>query len=456
MNNDKSGVKDLPPRFNRMNMNNVDRSDPPPLRPSSNSMMLKPKTPWSLPKSAMARPDGINSVPRSDKMMMMSTNEPPVIIQKASNNGKKQQEKKNQGPTRDEVFGKVDALLEKLFETEASNEAFTQWKEAEIPGKMVNNALIHLLKRVVKNNNEAERQLALELVDHLYSGDQVTGVQVKESLVKLVSGLDSCHTETLANVAMVGSWALLTDKVKMVEVAEMTEGGASHPLFFTILQQMAAKNKAFTQASVKEVKLMDQLPQNTRTEEMLGEVLEQRQLSFLVPLLSIKADMARQLEADNSPSAFLTWINATVPEQSRAQPGFISALLANIMKSVTKETTLRDKNASIEKEDTDREKELITDFKPLLASFLSNNPDLQLAAVYALQVFCFSRQFPKGMLLRWFVALYEADVIDEHVFLRWKEDVNDSYPGKGKALFQVNQWLTWLEEAESEDEDEEE
>jgi translation initiation factor 4G len=55
------------------------------------------------------------------------------------------------------------------------------------------------------------------------------------------------------------------------------------------------------------------------------------------------------------------------------------------------------------------------------------------------------------MLLRWFVTLYEADIVDEHVFLKWKEDVNDSYPGKGKALFQVNQWLTWLEEAESED-----
>jgi len=46
--------------------------------------------------------------------------------------------------------------------------------------------------------------------------------------------------------------------------------------------------------------------------------------------------------------------------------------------------------------------------------------------------------------------------VDEHVFLKWKEDVNDSYPGKGKALFQVNQWLTWLEEAESEEEDEDE
>jgi len=60
------------------------------------------------------------------------------------------------------------------------------------------------------------------------------------------------------------------------------------------------------------------------------------------------------------------------------------------------------------------------------------------------------------MLLRWFVSLYEADIVDEHVFLKWKEDVNDSYPGKGKALFQVNQWLTWLEEAESEEEDEDE
>ncbi len=42
------------------------------------------------------------------------------------------------------------------------------------------------------------------------------------------------------------------------------------------------------------------------------------------------------------------------------------------------------------------------------------------------------------MLLRWFVALYEADIIQETVFLKWKEDVNDAYPGKGKALFQAS------------------
>ena len=41
------------------------------------------------------------------------------------------------------------------------------------------------------------------------------------------------------------------------------------------------------------------------------------------------------------------------------------------------------------------------------------------------------------MLLRWFIALYDLSIIDEEAFMRWKEDVNDAYPGKGDALFQV-------------------
>lgn len=42
-----------------------------------------------------------------------------------------------------------------------------------------------------------------------------------------------------------------------------------------------------------------------------------------------------------------------------------------------------------------------------------------------------------GMLLRWFMLFYDLEVIEEEAFLKWKEDVNDEYPGKGKALFQV-------------------
>lgn len=33
---------------------------------------------------------------------------------------------------------------------------------------------------------------------------------------------------------------------------------------------------------------------------------------------------------------------------------------------------------------------------------------------------------------------YDQEIIEEEAFLKWKEDVNDDYLGKGKALFQVS------------------
>ena len=57
--------------------------------------------------------------------------------------------------------------------------------------------------------------------------------------------------------------------------------------------------------------------------------------------------------------------------------------------------------------------------------------------VLCFQVFCHEKGFPKGLLLRNFVNFYEFDILEERAFLQWKEDGNDAYPGKGKALFQV-------------------
>ena len=102
-------------------------------------------------------------------------------------------------------------------------------------------------------------------------------------------------------------------------------------------------------------------------------------------------------------------------------------------------TTQGDPNA--DKGQIEAEKELLSKFRLVLKPFVHDKQKLQLAAVYALQVFCNCRGFPKGLLLRSFVNFYEMDIVDEHSFLQWKEDVNDSYPGKGKALFQVNIYI---------------
>ena len=104
----------------------------------------------------------------------------------------------------------------------------------------------------------------------------------------------------------------------------------------------------------------------------------------------------------------------------------------------------KETSAASETEDSNKagpveaEKELLDKFRHVLKPFIADKPKLQLAAVYALQMSCNALCFPKGLLLRSFVNFYEMDIVDEHAFLQWKEDVNETYPGKGKALFQVN------------------
>ncbi|GBN52186.1 Eukaryotic translation initiation factor 4 gamma 2 [Araneus ventricosus] len=128
-----------------------------------------------------------------------------------------------------------------------------------------------------------------------------------------------------------------------------------------------------------------------------------------------------------------------------------------MIKYITQKLTLADGlvvlQKCIQKKHFDKEREMLENLKPVFQAFLHEHPDLQLVALYALQVHCYNYGFPKGMLLRWFMMFYDLEIIEEEAFLKWKEDVNDEYPGKGKALFQVNQWLTWLEEAEEEGSD---
>ncbi|KTG34630.1 hypothetical protein cypCar_00033841, partial [Cyprinus carpio] len=138
--------------------------------------------------------------------------------------------------------------------------------------------------------------------------------------------------------------------------------------------------------------------------------------------------------------------------------GFINILVTSFLQYIFAELGVNEGDeqlASPSKEQLDQEKQLLLSFKPVLQKFLHDHTDLQVSALYALQVHCNANAFPKGMLLRYFVNLYDMEIIEEECFLAWKEDISQEFPGKGKALFQVNQWLTWLETAEEEESEEE-
>ena len=92
----------------------------------------------------------------------------------------------------------------------------------------------------------------------------------------------------------------------------------------------------------------------------------------------------------------------------------------------------------------EKENSLLKRYQPILNAFLRDKSSLQLVAVYSLQMHFYGLGYPRGHLLRWFMALYDLEIVDEEAFLNWKEDVTDAYPSKGQALFQVRRFGFFL------------
>jgi len=63
------------------------------------------------------------------------------------------------------------------------------------------------------------------------------------------------------------------------------------------------------------------------TKDRMMEILDDRGLGFLLPLLRVQSEMCNQLKADPNPAAFYKWICDNVDGSLYADPGFITALV---------------------------------------------------------------------------------------------------------------------------------
>jgi translation initiation factor 4G len=283
-----------------------------------------------------------------------------------------------------------------------------------------------------------------------------------ESFKSVINGMTEREATIPRITTIVGSLlsrAVSAKLCNLSDISKYTENGLHYPLFLLILQQLhknLGKQSLLEIFNESKINLMLSLPEVDRTKDRMAEILEDRNLSFLYPLLKVEAELWKQMQVDPNPQQFYKWIKENVEPNCYTDPGFVTAMMTVLLKYITLETTLAD-GVDIEKCPEkiviEKEKALLEKYCPVLTAFIYTNSDLQLVALYALQVYCYSVNFPKGMLLRWFTALYELNVIEEESFLRWKEDISDVYPGKGKALFQVNTWLLWLKEAEDEEDE---
>jgi len=524
------------------------------LRPPSANMLFKPKTPSLLPKSAIGRvndhgssPLGENSLlgppPMQVQKMMMQQKEAPILIKQGSLDGKGRKEKSrqaaaaaNKGPTREEVFERVDSIINEMIsaikqvshegcadadekkqndtadnkecdstndeshmdnmneETKSSTEniectaienAANRWKQNDgwLPGKMTQTAVTHVYKKIVmKTSEKYEKDLILKLLLKLKNDDALDSIHFREAFDKMLNEKNlitnekesenskpRTEDEIVINLAQTAQWKIKENLASLSEIADLTsDKGNRVSVLLTTLQGLS-KDDSVGQDELKQqfdssnIKLIDHIEEENRNDAKLAHILKKYDLSFLMPLLSIRQEMEKELNTNpGNADALAKWISENVPSTFYAQDDFVVALFSVVFSHIVASTTLpsneksTDKTVTPEKSLIEAEKDLVSKFRIVLRPYVAANAKLQLTAVYALQVFNHDLGFPKGMLLRSFINCYELDILDEHAFIEWKEDTTscDDYPGKGKALFQVNNWLTWLEEAESEEDEE--
>ncbi|XP_017125587.2 putative uncharacterized protein DDB_G0277255, partial [Drosophila elegans] len=342
------------------------------------------------------------------------------------------------------------------------NELVNEFLELKLPEKSLKDVCINLLMDVLDRVNDVYLERVVRLLQTLRKQSNIKSnivVEVFKQLVNKMNEREALNPRIASLVASVLAKSVCEPALlKLNDIANFTDNGQHYPLFLLVLQQLVkviGKDALEEKFRASKVDLMNSLPEADRNKERLAAILEDRQLSFLYPLLKVQAEMLKQLQSDPNPNNFYKWIKANVDNKYYKDPGFIQALMTVVVKYVTKETTLAaglDPKEHPEKSVTQKEQQLLENYSQMLQTFLGQN-ELQLMALYALQSFCYNENFPKGMLCRWFKYLYESEIIEEEAFVLWKEEISDKYPGKGSALFQVNAWLTWLQEAESEDDE---
>lgn len=434
------------------------------LRPAKNFTVFKPSTPNNLPKSAQVGPQ--------NAMMKMSLGPPeppkPLLNKQAQITIKQVTQEKPKPnkkviPTKDEVMKSTMAMLEEYLANCETNEALNSFKDLNSPKKFHPDLLAQMMTKTV-DKSDSERESVMKLISAMKADNLITSDQFMEGLQSLLEKMAELEPEVPLVKSYISKFAAMGVTEGVITIQELSvpmENGTYYPLFLLCLQQMHKlkdKNWLVSNFNDSKVSLQNMLPEIDQTKERMMEILEDRGLSFMFPLLRVQAELWKQVQAEPGATATFKWIKENVDTDLHHSAGFINILTACVLKYITMDTTLgKDVDSTVvpEKAATEKEKQRLDKLKGVLQLFLHEKMDLQVEALYAAQVFCHSHHFPKGMLLRMFMHFYDMEILEEESFLKWKEEVNDEHPGKGKALFQVNQWLTWLEQAEEETDDEE-
>ncbi|XP_062508189.1 eukaryotic translation initiation factor 4 gamma 2-like isoform X2 [Corticium candelabrum] len=372
-----------------------------------------------------------------------------VVIQEKSKSNKNV----NKKVSKQEFTKMLDIVCDKCSNGSDNNELIQLVKSSHSHSYMD-----ILVSRLLTASLDCEATMTAELLvlnllkEGLLSEEKfIEGCEGTVEAILATSSKDKINDGQL--LVTVAAKSIAKGNVGLKSVATLFKDGRLHPQFLSVLMKLKeVHGEKWLQQQFDDVKLkMYQVfPDSLHSDHDMLQELEDRGLAFLCPMVTVKCKLLDVMTTEGSETV-LTWILCHVNEFIQRTPAFVEVLGACVWKVVTGEAgKLVDDDDEQKKAVVRTEKSQIEKWKPLLVKFTQQDTKLQVALLLSLQVFCHNLGFPRGLLLRTFMNLYDLDIVEEEAYLKWKDDVCDDYPGKGKSLFQVNSWLHWLETAAEE------
>ncbi len=282
----------------------------------------------------------------------------------------------------------------------------------------------------------------------------------KVILQSLIS-LESEYHCVKSNISMYAARAVCDLIISLDDLGALMRHGAHYPLFFLCMQNIhKLKTKEWLRAQLEKsrINLIEMLPASDRHKERLIQILEDRELSFVYPMLKIENALLEKVQAETMTNENLKkWIEDNVSPSVTVSSDFIHSLVTCIVKNAAENSVLSsefsDLDSKMDKKHVQKQKDLLKKYQGVLQEYLGvakTKRAKQIEAIYAMQVYANSKGFPKYFLAHLFHQMYDLEIIEEKAFLQWKDEVNENYPNKGQALFHLQRWFNWLQEAEEE------
>ncbi|XP_065191358.1 eukaryotic translation initiation factor 4 gamma 2-like [Sycon ciliatum] len=367
---------------------------------------------------------------------------------------------KSKKPSRKELQKLTISMLDEYVSVQDDKEALLCVEEMAAP-YFADELVLIILNQTIESQSD-KRTIACNLLSKLHAADYISVanfVQAFEDLLNRRAELIIDVPKVDQYISEYPSHGLASGWLKLTDIMKAFVDGKNFPIFFHIvssLSSLTSKECVKEEVAALKTPLLTMMPETKRTVDNLFDILESLNVSFILPLHEVRGGLRERLSADDVDGmAVAEWLKSAADDELRRSDEFIMMVMFCVLRAVTSRFSLCegvDPTVALDKTAAESEKAFFSKLQNIIQSSVQDNSSLQLSLIFALQAFCYQHDFPRGMLLRFFVSLYELDLVEEEVFISWKEDTKSNVPGKGKALFQVNNWLTWLQNAEEESE----